>query len=89
MAILEGWLEGLGLGMYRDLLLREGWDSVEVRCGGSRGVMKEWAAWAVMGRGRRDLALLGWRHATIFFVCTADTADSAEWRRSLALEGLT
>jgi hypothetical protein len=30
-AAIAGWLEGLGLGMYLDLLLREGWDSVEVR----------------------------------------------------------
>ena len=26
------WLDGLGLGMYRDLLRREGWDGVEVSC---------------------------------------------------------
>ena len=31
-AAIEGWLAGLGLERYAELLLRAGWDSVEVTC---------------------------------------------------------
>jgi hypothetical protein len=37
-AAIEQCLKKLGLVMYQDLMLREGWDSVEVRCLGGLGV---------------------------------------------------